>query len=273
MKFDYDAEYFSPKDVLECGQIFRFVPYKTGYKVFSADKACYVYVNKNKTVVESDYTDYFYNFFDLERKYAAIIEVAKSFNVPLLTKSCEQFKGLRLLNQDAEEIIFSFIISQNNNIPRIKKIIENICDNFGEEKEFLGEKYKTFPTAAKLAEVEPTKFKELGTGYRDVFLADTAKRINVEGIDGLKDLPTAELKKRLLTYNGIGPKVADCIVLFGFGKTDSFPVDTWVEKIYREDFGGTLTDRNKINGYFTEKFKDYSGYIQQYLFYAKRQNL
>ncbi|MBO5327901.1 MAG: hypothetical protein J6B04_01865 [Clostridia bacterium] len=82
-----------------------------------------------------------------------------------------------------------------------------------------------------------------------------------------------ELKKELLTYKGIGPKVADCIALFGFGKRQSFPVDTWIEKIYKEDFGGTLLDRNKINAYFTDKFKEDSGYIQQYLFYAKRENL
>ncbi|MBO5327902.1 MAG: hypothetical protein J6B04_01870 [Clostridia bacterium] len=177
MKFDYDSTYFSPKDVLECGQIFRFTPFKEGYKVFSADKACYVFTSGNKTVVESENSDYFYNFFDLERDYAAIIERAKAFNVPLLSKSCERCKGLRLLNQNAEEMIFSFIISQNNNIPRIKKIIESISSKYGEKRVFMGEEYKTFPTATILANVEPQEFKELGAGYRDVFLSLTAKRI------------------------------------------------------------------------------------------------
>ena len=273
MKFDYDSTYFSPKDVLECGQIFRFTPFKEGYKVFSADKACYVFTSGNKTVVESENSDYFYNFFDLERDYAAIIERAKAFNVPLLSKSCERCKGLRLLNQNAEEMIFSFIISQNNNIPRIKKIIESISSKYGEKRVFMGEEYKTFPTATILANVEPQEFKELGAGYRDVFLSLTAKRIAKEGIEHLKNLGAEELKKELLTYKGIGPKVADCIALFGFGKRQSFPVDTWIEKIYKEDFGGTLLDRNKINAYFTDKFKEDSGYIQQYLFYAKRENL
>ena len=89
----------------------------------------------------------------------------------------------------------------------------------------------------------------------------------------LYPLPTPQLKKQLTTYTGIGPKVADCISLFGFGRRESFPVDTWIEKLYREDFGGTLKDRNKINAYFCNLFGEDAGYMQQYLFYAKRENM
>lgn len=273
MKFDYDGTYFNPTDVLECGQIFRFQPFKQGYMVFSADKACYVYADGVKTCVESDDGDYFFKFFDLERDYAAIIERAKSFNVPALSNACDKAKGVRILNQNSEEMIYSFIISQNNNIPRIKGIISRICAGLGEKRNFLGEDYYTFPSSAALASKEPEYYKSLGAGYRDVFLSQTAKRISVEGIEHLKNLNAAQLKDALLTYKGIGPKVADCVCLFGFGKTDCFPVDTWIEKLYREDFGGTLSDRKKINAYFTDMFGQYSGYVQQYLFYAKRQNL
>jgi N-glycosylase/DNA lyase len=272
MKFDYSAEYFNPKDVLECGQIFRYEPYKEGYKVFSADKACYVYSNGVKTVVESDDSDYFYNYFDLNRDYAEIVKMAKSFNIPFLTSAAEQGKGIRILNQNSEEMIYSFIISQNNNIPRIKGIISRICAGLGDKKAFAGENYFTFPKSYALAQKDAEYYKSLGAGYRDKFLAETSKRICREGIDNLYNLDGASLKKQLLTYLGIGDKVADCICLFGFGKADSFPVDTWIEKIYREDFGGTLTDRKKINAYFTSLFGEYSGYVQQYLFYAKRIN-
>ena len=86
-------------------------------------------------------------------------------------------------------------------------------------------------------------------------------------------LPTPQLKRELTTYTGVGPKVADCISLFGFGRRESFPVDTWIEKIYREDFGGTLKDRNKINAYFCGLFGENAGYMQQYLFYAKREGM
>lgn len=273
MKFDFDATYFNPKDVLECGQVFRFEPFKEGYKVFTADKACYVYTNSFKTVVECEDADYFHNYFDLDRDYAQIIAKARSFGVPVLSSACEKAKGLRLLNQNPEEMIFSFIVSQNNNIPRIKGIISRICAGLGEKRDFMGGEYFTFPSASAIACKPPEYFKSLGAGYRDVFLCETAKRIEKEGLERLYPLGAEELKKELLTYKGIGPKVADCVCLFGFGKADSFPVDTWIEKLYREDFGGTEKDRKKINAYFTGMFGKYSGYVQQYLFYAKRQNL
>ncbi len=272
-KIVFDGTYFNPKDCLECGQIFRFYPYEKGYKVFSGSEACYVYSEANSTVFECKDADYFYNFFDLTRDYAQINERIKGYGVPVLTRAADICKGVRILNQNREETIFSFIISQNNNIPRIKGIIEKICRALGEKRIFLGEEYYTFPSAAVLAEQPPEFYKALGTGYRDVFLSQTAEKIAQNGITYLENLNTAELKKQLLTYKGIGPKVADCIALFGFHRTDSFPVDTWIEKLYREDFGGTLTNREKINAYFCGKFGEDSGLVQQYLFYAKRGNL
>lgn len=273
MTIDYDAHYFSPRDTLECGQIFRFTPYGEGYRVYSADKACYVYTRGSTTYIECDDGEYFYNFFDLGRDYAEINDKAKSYNVPLLTRGAELGAGLRLLNQSAEEMIYSFIISQNNNIPRIKGIIERICRALGDESEFGGEKYSAFPSSAALAAAGAPFYKNIGAGYRDEYLAKTSARIAAEGIEKLFALPTAELKKELLTYTGIGPKVADCISLFGFARRECFPVDTWIEKLYREDFGGTLKDRNKINFYFCNLFGKDAGYMQQYLFYAKRENL
>ncbi len=273
MKFDFDATYFNPEQVLDCGQTFRFTPFKEGFFVVSADKACYVHTDGVKTEVESEDSEYFYNYFDLERDYSLIIDRAKSHGVPLLTRSAEELKGLRLLNQNREEMLYSFIVSQNNNIPRIKGIIGRICGGLGEKREFLGQEYFTFPSTRKLAEAGKEFFKNAGCGYRDTFLAETSARILKEGLEHLSPLSTAELKKQLLTYKGVGAKVADCVALFGFGKRDSFPVDVWIEKIYKEDFCGDLNDRNKINEYFCNLFGEDAGYIQQYLFYGKRQNL
>lgn len=269
----YESKFFNPTDTLECGQIFRFESFKKGYRVISRDKACYIYSEGEKTFIESDDCDYFYNFFDLGRDYGEIIEKMESFGVPVLCRAASAAKGLRLLNQDPEEMIFSFIISQNNNIPRIKKIINGLCRELGEEREFMGERYFSFPTAAKMAQKDASFFKSLGAGYRDAFLFDTACRIEREGVERLKNLSADDLRKELLSFKGIGPKVADCISLFGFKKTESFPVDTWIEKLYREDFLGELKDRNKISAYFKNAFGEYSGYVQQYLFYFKRQNL
>ncbi len=272
-KITCDASYFNPRDVLECGQIFRFFPYKDGFKVFTKDKAAYLHTDGVTTTIECEDGDYFYNFFDLGREYGPIIAKLEEFGIPALTRSARLSKGLRLLNQDAEETVFSFIISQNNNIPRIKQIIERICGKLGDERTFMGETFYTFPSCGRLASEPPEFYRALGAGYRDGFIVSTAKRIEREGLEHLKALPVAELRKALLTYRGIGPKVADCITLFGFGRGESFPVDTWVEKIYREDFGGTLKDRNKISAYFTSLFGQYSGLVQQYLFYAKRAHL
>ena len=272
-KFDFDSKYFNPLHTLDCGQIFRFEPFREGFILFSRDKACYLHTENNKTVVESEDGEYFYKFFDLDRDYASIIEAAKSFDIPLLTRSADEFSGLRLLNQDGEEMIYSFIVSQNNNIPRIKGIISRICGGLGEKREFMGREYFTFPSTAALASAGAEFYKKIGCGYRDKFLDETARRIAVEGLDDLAGLSTPDLKKRLLTYKGVGAKVADCVALFGFARRDSFPVDVWIERIYREDFKGELTDRNKICDYFTGLFKENSGYIQQYLFYGKRQNL
>ncbi len=273
MKTDYDAEYFNPEHVLECGQIFRFSPFKEGYFVISCDKACYVYTDGVKTVVESDDCEYFHDFFDMRRDYSEIVKRAKTHNIPLLTRSSEVCKGLRLLNQDKEEMLYSFIISQNNNIPRIKGIISRICEGLGEKRDYLGVQYHSFPSTPALASAGREFFREAGCGYRDIYLAETSARVASEGLSRLDNLSAGELKKELLSYKGIGGKVADCIALFGFGKRNSFPVDTWLEKVYKEDFGGTLTDRAKITDYFTELFGDDAGYVQQYLFYGKRLNL
>lgn len=273
MKFDFDATYFNPTHTLDCGQVFRFSPFKEGYKVYSADRMCYVYTQDNKTVVESGDSDYFYNYFDLNRDYREIAEKAKSFNIPLLSRSAENCKGLRLLNQDKEEMIYSFIISQNNNIPRIKGIIEKICEGLGERRDSEFGEYYTFPSSYALAGAGAEFFRACGAGYRDSYLEKTSKEIAKNGISHLENLDGNTLRGELLKYTGIGGKVADCIALFAFKVCDSFPVDTWIEKIYKEDFNGELKSREKIAEYFKNLFKEHSGYIQQYLFYGKRLNL
>ena len=273
MKFDFDATYFNPLHTLDCGQIFRFSPYKEGFLVHSADKIAYIHTQGAKTVVESEQTDYFYRFFDLDRDYSEIVEKVCSYNIPLLTRSANACKGLRILNQNREEMIYSFIISQNNNIPRIKGIIERICSSLGEKMSSPFGEYYAFPLSSALAKADISVFTSAGAGYRDVYLSETSRRICAEGIAHLEALPASELKKELLTYKGIGPKVADCVALFGFSKTDSFPVDTWIEKVYREDLGGKESNREKIAKYLIDTFGENSGYVQQYLFYGKRLNL
>lgn len=272
-KIIFSDEYFNVKDTLECGQIFRFKPYEKGYKVFSKDKCCYAYNEGDKAYIECEDgdKDYFYHFFDLDRDYSLIFESAVNSGFEIIKKCALLGKGIRILNQDIEETVFSFIISQNNNIPNIKRAIEKLCTQIGEKKNFLNEDYYSFPTAEKMAKKPIEFFLSISLGYRAEYIRRLAVEINNGySLNDLAKLTTVELKKSLLAIYGIGPKVADCASLFGYHRSDAFPVDVWIEKVYREDFKGTLTDRKKISLYFTNTFKENSGYFQQYLFYYKR---
>ena len=272
-KLIFDGEYFNVKDTLECGQIFRFFSTEGGaYFVSSGKRRCLAYNQGDKAVVECQAEDkaYFTEFFDLSRDYGKIVGAAENFG-GVLAKAATLGKGVRILNQDKTETLYSFIVSQNNNIPRIKGIIERLCRGAGEKREFYGEEYYAFPDYAALAAKPAEFFTEIGLGYR----ADYIKRLSdcfTDTFNGeeLVALNTKDLKKRLLGIYGVGPKVADCVSLFGFHRSDSFPVDTWIEKVYKENFEGTLTDRNKIAEDFVGRFGENAGYFQQYLFYYKR---
>ena len=273
VKLTFNKQFFCVKDTLECGQLFRFAPFKDGYLVFSLDKCCYAYNDNEKAYIicEENDKDYFTHYFDCDRDYEGIYNSAVGENIPILSTSANLGKGVRILNQNKAEALFSFIVSQNNNIPRIKGIIERLCNAIGEEKTFDGVVYHAFPTIEKMASQSVDFYKSVGLGYRADYFYSLANRIK-DGFDvnSLDVLPTKELKKELLSIYGVGPKVADCVSLFGFHRSDAFPVDTWIEKVYREDFNGELTDRTKIADFFTDRFKDNSGYYQQYLFYYKR---
>ena len=272
-KIIVDNTFFNVKDTLECGQIFRFKPHKEGFLVCSLDKCAYVYNTDKEAVIECLRQDecYFYNYFDLDNDYDLIVQKAIDTKIPIVEKSARIGKGIRILKQDKIEMLFSFMISQNNNIPRIKTIINKLCKNLGERLTFLGEEYYSFPSVQKMAETPLEFYKEIGLGYRAEYVLELAKTLN-NGYDfsSLTKLSTTSLKKELIKIKGIGEKVANCVLLFGFNRTDSFPVDTWIEKVYRENFNGEERDINKITKYFLNLFGDNSGYVQQYLFYYKR---
>ena len=272
-KISFASEYFDVKDTLFCGQIFRFKTVDNGYMVYTLDKCAYVETAGDTTTVfcEDFDKDYFERFFDLSRDYASICASAKLSGNEFLAECAKYGKGIRILNQDKTEMLFSFIISQNNNIPRIKGIIERLCAALGEKKLFMGKEYHAFPSVEKMA-AQPLEFyTSIGLGYR----AEYVRRLAVEIANGLdinaySALPTEGLKRRLIALYGVGPKVADCVTLFGYHRADSFPVDTWIYKVYRENFNGTLTNREKISKWFLSRFNENAGYFQQYLFHYKR---
>ena len=255
---------FDPAHVLDCGQIFRYSAVDDGYVVHSLDKRCHIVPEGDGWAIHTDAKDYFVHYFDLERDY----EVVKS-NVavtPIMREATAFGHGIRILNQDFFEMIVSFIISANNHIPRIKAIIERICTALGKD---MGD-YHAFPTPAELASADAEFFRSIGAGYRAEYLENTAKRLASEDFRAWLDLPTNELHKRLVSLMGVGPKVADCILLFGAGRTDVFPVDTWIKKVYHQHFG---TEQNPalIRKNLLTLFGSNAGYAQQYLFYMKRE--
>ena len=271
-KLVFSSEYFSPLDTLSCGQIFRYKQFNNGYLVFSKDKVCYLYLEGDNVIIESEDNEYFYNFFDLFTSYDTIFNHALTYGNETLTLSANLGKGIRILKQDPFEMLFSFIVSQNNNIVRISKTIEKLCERVGSKISSPFGEYYAFPTAEQMSALAEEDYKAMGFGYRGRYFIELLSSIkNGFSIESLIPLSDSELHSALTSIVGVGDKVANCVSLFGFYRTSAFPVDTWIEKIYLEDFHGTLKDRKKITSWFESEFGKYSGYIQQYLFNYKRQ--
>lgn len=202
-----------------------------------------------------EYEEIWEEYFDLKTEYAHYAEALKVTRIPRYLYDAEQAaRGIRILRQDLWEVIVSFLISQNNNIPRIKQNLENLCERFGE-----------FPTAHQIAIAGPKGLSGLGLGYRDKYIIDAALTYFGNG-DGsmeriLRSLSYAEAKKYLETWRGIGPKVADCICLYGLGHKEAFPRDVWIKRIEAEHFDGHFP---------VEDFPQFAGVLQQYIYFYER---
>lgn len=269
-KIVVESEFFNIKDTLSCGQLFRFKPYGGGYLVFAEDKCAYLYEKGGFSVIETDDENYFKNYFDISRDYSAIYAAALKTGEKTLCKAATLSKGVRILNQNPLEALYSFMISQNNNIPRIQKTIESLCAAYGKKVSSVVDFY-AFPTPEDLKNVTAEDYKKSGLGYRAEYLEGlTAKILNGFNPLSLSDLPAERVFGELMKIKGVGAKVANCVTLFGYRKTASFPVDTWIKKYYTDDLRGSLTDVKKITDYFIGKYGDNAGYFQQYLFYYKR---
>lgn len=247
-----------------CGQIFSFIQKNNGFIVYSADKKAEVEIRENDYLIKTSDIPYFKNFFDLQTDYNKIKKSLQNFEV--LKKPIEFGGGIRILKQDLLEVIISFVFSANNNIKRITKSLFELREKFGEN---MGD-YYAFPTLTKLAKIKENDFQKIGAGYRSPQLVKLIKQLSQMDFISWKDLPTETLKNKLIDLSGIGPKVADCIMLFGYGKTDVFPVDTWIEKVYNQYFC-ECKNRLQIRKELVKTFGNLSGYAQQYLFYFQRE--
>ena len=261
----YDKTQFNPKHILECGQVFRFgQDENSNYFIISQDKKATIIEKDDSYVIISSHPDYFVEFFDLNRDYDIIKQQLSEDEI--LKPMIEFGYGIRILNSDPLEMIFSYIISQNNNIKRIQKIIDKLCMVGTKHDDFYA-----FPTIKQLSEQSEEFFKSLGAGYRDKFLYSVAQSLKNIDINEIKNYSSDDLYKFLVSLKGIGPKVASCILLFGFSKTDKFPVDTWIEQVYYNHYSSEKRSRPEIQKYFETKYGEFSGIAQQYLFYYERE--
>ena len=257
---------FNITHILECGQVFRFEKINNDYIVFSGEKQAKIKTFADRVEIYSNDNNYFVNYFDLDTSYTNIKNQLSKFKVlkPMLNTAY----GIRILKQNPIEMIISFIISANNNIKRIQIIIDRICRKFGTVK---NNEYYTFPTLEELEKASIEDFKECGAGYRANYLYNVVRQLKNFDIDEIYTLSSEKAIEKLLTLYGVGPKVADCILLFCFNKQDCFPVDTWIKKVYNEYFAKDKTDNVKqIRKNLVNIFGSLSGYAQQYLFYYKR---
>lgn len=261
-------ENFVLSDVFDCGQCFRFNKRPDG-SFYGVAHGKYIEISSDngniaiKGVTKKDFSEIWEDYFDLSFDYAKCISAFSFDNT--LKKATEYASGIRILHQDHWEALCSFIISQNNNIPRIKKIIESLCKQYGSPvyTDEYGTTHYSFPTPETLLSAGEKAIFDLKTGFRAKYIIDAASKVcdGTLNFSEIEKMDTDTAMKTLCTVKGVGPKVASCVLLFSFRKYDCFPIDVWVKKIlekYYPDISGK------------EYFGEYAGIAQQYLFYYER---
>ena len=274
---------FELTDIFDCGQCFRWNKQDDGsYTGVFKGNVMNVQKNENtvifKGICNGNIQEIVEDYFDLKRDYEKIKKELSQIDENVKT-SIQYGQGIRILNQDLWEMIISYIISANNNIPRIKGIIERLSKKYGKEIEWNGKKYYTFPTVEELKDVSVEDYRRLGAGFRDIRLYETVHMILDQKVDLNKmqqNQNTYEVREQLLRLSGVGPKVADCILLFSTLKRfEVFPIDVWVRRVMNELYikneDETKVNKKEIEKLAHEKFGNLAGIAQQYLFYWKRE--
>lgn len=254
------GESFALGKTVISGQCFRWSEENGRYSAIVSGKLLTAYTsNGTLYVYGTDDEDFVRDYFDLDRDYDAINDEIIALE-PKLKESEAYARGMHILHQEPFEALISFIISQNNNIPRIRGIISRICEKYGEAIDGGS----AFPTAKALASASPEDFAALGCGYRAPYICDAAHRVYDGRLDleELKTMPINDARKALLEVLGIGPKVAECVLLYGLGRLEAFPVDVWIKRALSEVFG---KDTPLLSS-------PYAGIAQQYIFEFIRTN-
>lgn len=262
--------------ILECGQCFRFKKIdEKEYRLIAFNRILNIKQTENKIIFSpctiADFENIWYNYFDLSTDYNAIKKALSGDRV--LKEACEFGGGIRILKQDPTECLISFIISQNNRIPMIKKVIENICQKWGCD---LGGEY-SFPTPKAMKDANQETLMECRTGFRHKYIRDCLDRLLDGGLDleALRQKDTPALKSDLMQIKGVGSKVADCVLFFAYGRSEVFPTDVWIKRVMEHFyFDSKETPIKEIHAFASQKWNNLAGYAQQYLFhYARTQKI
>ncbi len=269
-----NIENFNLDDTVTCGQIFRYTSLDDGsYTIVLDDRVINVKYKDNTLYVESNNYDNLkekvIKYFDLNRDYDAINKTLISDDKSLeeIVLSCN---GLKMVNSFPFETLISYIISQNNSVPSIKKSVDKISQKYGDKVTFRNEEYYLFPTPLELKNVTKEDYRTCSVGFRDKYIEGIVKLINENPnyLNNFYKIDSPTSFEILLDSKGIGPKVASCVLLFAYQKFDVFPVDTWVKKFMKEKYN--IEGEKNIRGFAKKRYKDYSGIAIQYMFHYGR---
>ncbi len=268
---------FYPRHTFDCGQCFRWNEEADGsYTGVAFGKVVNVSCLEDKIIIdnagEEDFLKTWQKYFDFERDYEAIKKLY--VNDSFLNEAIKFGWGIHILNQDIFECLISFIISTQNQIPRIKKIVDELSRLYGDEILYNGKKYYAFPDAKKLKAVKACDLVPLKAGYRADYIVDAVSKVASGEIDleKVKSMPYKDAKAELMKIRGVGPKVADCVLLFSAGKSEAFPVDVWVKRTMSQRYLKREAKEKEILLYANENFGKYAGFAQQYMFYYSRES-
>lgn len=256
---------FNLEETFECGQCFRWQKTKENtFEGVAFDKYLQIIEEKDKIILvntsENDFNNIWKKYFDLDLDYNKVKSDLGKINNTMKI-ACDYAPGIRILSQDYWETLCSFIISQNNNIPRIKGIISRMCEEFG--KEICNGIY-SFPSADVLSKLSEDDLKPLRSGFRAGYILDAAKKVAGKEIDleSIKNMDIVSARLELQKIKGVGPKVAECTLLYGFHRLEAFPMDVWMKRAMKELFARMIP----------EDFGCYAGIAQQYIFNYSRTN-
>lgn len=256
---------FLPENIFECGQCFRWTRDASGAytgvvrgvpaRVWTKDGGVFI------TGTLEDFDALWRGYFDLDRDYA---QIRKNLSADAYTQNaCAFGAGLRILRQDEWEALCSFILSQCNNIPRIRGIIGRLCALYGDAVAFEGETLYTFPSAQTIAGLTEKQIEPLRCGYRAPYILGAARAVAGGQLDWavLRELPLEQARAQLMRLDGVGRKVADCMLLYGLHRLDAFPMDVWMRRAVSTCYG---------DGFDPGRFGEYAGIAQQYIFHYIR---